>query len=163
MLSLKINDIGLFTEMLFSKDVFDRFLLHDLNLTTSLSLTISGQKNPEFYDESEQAKELADPFVSWADVRSPIRTLISGRRLPVYFKIVLITSKKSTEALVRRSGFSDCEVSSLSMAILFRDRQLFLTTGVSYLGLSLDRSLEKTWETTVKSFLEDIKCGFEEI
>ena len=81
----------------------------------------------------------------------------------MYFKIVLITQKRTTDALIKRSGFSDCDVSSLSMTILYTKKQLFLTTGVSYLGLSLDRSLEKTWENTVQSFLEDIKCGFEAV
>ena len=160
MLSIEITDIRKFTQMLFSGTEFDRFLLHDLTLSTAVATTIDGRKNEAFYSDEEKEQFLREPYVSWEEIRPFVTELIRGKRLPVSFKIVLLTSSRTTEAMVQKAGFTDCAVSSLSLNILFREKQLFLTNGISYLGFTMDKSLERYWDKTMENFLESKDCGY---
>ncbi len=161
MLSLKIKDLKRFTSLLFAEDAFDRFLLHEAQFRTAFLLEADGGKIAEFYDDEEKETEMKTPLVSWGLFRPFALKLISGKKLPVSFRIVLLTDRRVTDGLVTRSGFTGCKVSSLSLNLSFRERELTLTTGVAYDGFSPDRSLEKLWDETVSKFLSDRDCSFE--
>ena len=152
MLSVQITDIGKLTGMLFSGNEFDRFLLHDMTLKTSFLTSFSGEILPEFY-EGETSEIPENAYVSWEKLRPLSESLLKGKHLPLSFKIVLLTSKKTTEALKAKAGFTDCDVSSLSLTLIFREKALYLMTGISLLGFSMDKSLEKLWDQTVEQFL----------
>lgn len=152
MLSLSVTDLKEFTKLLFTENAFDQFLLHDASFTTAITTTVSGIYNPEFFEsETEQP---ADRCIPWEQFRPTAMNLIKGKKLPVSFRIVLITSRKSTEAMIRKCGFSGCEVSSLSLNLNYREKALTLTTGVAYGGFSMDKSLEKYWDESVLHFLD---------
>ena len=151
MLSIRISELKKFTSMLFTEDAFDRFCLHDAVFRTAASTVIDGSRNAEFYDEGEAPDE---PYVLWSEIRPLAYQAIRGSRLPVSFRLVFLTSSQATQAMVRRSGFSDCEVTSLSLNLSYRDKVLTLTTGVSYNGFSMEKSLEKYWDASVLQFLD---------
>ena len=161
MLSLTITDLKKFTAMIFSEDCFDRFLLHDAEFRTSVLIRIDGEKDPDFYGEEEREKEMRQPCITWREVRPSALKLLSGKRLPLYFKIVLITAPDTAAVLQEKAGFTDCTVTSLSLNILYRAGVLSLTSGVSYAGFSLDKSMEKYWDGYVLSFLEKKEVTFE--
>ncbi|MBP5224396.1 MAG: hypothetical protein J6Z38_02285 [Lachnospiraceae bacterium] len=160
MLSVTISDLKAFTRLLFSDDAFDQFLLHDANFTTAYTVNVSGILNPEFFEEDENKPE--ENCVSWGRFRPVATDLIRGKKLPVSFRIVLVTSKKSTEALVKRTGFSGCEVSSLSVNVSYRGKVLTLTTGIAYGGFTLDKSLDRYWDDSVRKFLDSKGIAYEE-
>ncbi|MBR3036649.1 MAG: hypothetical protein IKI54_05095 [Lachnospiraceae bacterium] len=159
MLSLSITNQKELTKLLFAGNAFDNFLLHDAVFTTAVTTTVSGIYNPEFFEENEEKPE--DHCIDWEQFRPIAMDLIRGKKLPVAFRIVLITSKKSTAAIVQRAQFSGCEVSSLSVNFSFRDKALSLTTGVAYGGFSLDKSLEKYWDEAVLKFLDSKEITYE--
>ena len=162
MLYLKIQNIGRMTSLLFSEDAFDRFLLHDASFETRYSTVIEGRKNEAYFPEEEREKELAEPYVPWSEIRPAAFKLLSGKRLPVSFKVILLTSASSTKSMVEKSGFTGCPVSSLSVSFLYREQELYLRTGVSYSGFSMDRSLEKYWDDSVLKFLSGKDVEYEE-
>ena len=153
MLYLQIVNVGRFTSLLFSEDAFDRFLLHDASFETLYTTIIEGRKNEAFLKETEKEEALSEPYVRWSEIRPAAFRLLQGKKLPVSFKTVLLTSPSSTRSIVQKSGFTGCPVSSLSINIQYRDQALILRTGVSYNGFSMDRSLEKYWDDSVLAFL----------
>ena len=162
MLSLQITDLKKLTDLLFVSNAFDRFLLHDAQFVTSVSVTLEGRKNAEFFPEEERDEAMKDDFVTWAEERPLCRDLLKGKRLPLSFRVVLLTSKETTAKMKEASGFTGCEVSSLSINLLYREQTLFLTTGIAYAGFSPDKSLEKYWDQTVKRFLDGKDCAYTE-
>jgi len=163
MLSVQITDLKKMTEMLFVSNSFDKFLLHDAQFITAKTVTIEGRKNRDFFDEAERIEEMKEEFVSWADERPMCLKLLTGKRLPVSFRVVLLTSAETTRRMKEAAGFTDCEVSSLSLNFIYRENALFLTAGIAYAGFSMDKSLEKYWDDSVRSFLRGKDCGFTEM
>lgn len=162
MLSIRINDIRTMTKLLFTEDAFDKFLLHDASVITDITTLIDGKKNLEFFNEEERETEKGTRYIPYARIRPFIFELIRGKRLPVSFKLILLTNAASTEAIRKKADFTACGISSLSMNILYKEEALYLTTGVSYEGFSLDRSPEKLWDETVSGFLRQKNIEFEE-
>lgn len=152
MLSIRINDLKKFTSLLFTEDTFDKFVLHDAVFRTAVTTVIDGSRNADFYREEENPP--ASLYVCWSEIRPVCFALIRGNRLPVSFRLVLLTGKEVTLKLVEKSGFTDCEASSLTLNINYREGALYLTTGVSYEGFTMDKTLEKYWDGTLRAFLE---------
>jgi len=163
MLSVQITDQKKLTEMLFASNSFDKFLLHDAEFVTSVSVTIEGRKHAAFFDETERAENMKEEYVSWSEERPMCLQLLKGKRLPLSFHVVLLTASDTTAHMKKASGFTDCEVTSLSLNILYRDSALCLTTGIAYSGFTMDKSLEKYWDDSVRNFLNSKECAFTEI
>ncbi len=153
MLYLQIQNLGKFTALLFSSDGFDRFLLHDATFETMYTSVFEGRKNEAYFTDEEKEEALSDSYVLWSEIRPAAFELLKGKKLPVSFRVTLLTSRKNTASIVERSGFSGCPVTSLSLSLQYREQKLYLRTGVSYQGFSMDRSLEKYWDDQVLSFL----------
>ena len=160
MLSVTISDHKAFTRLLFADSAFDQFLLHDANFTTGITVNVSGILNPEFFEEDKEKP--AESCATWGEFRPFATDLIKGKRLPVSFRIVLVTSKKSTDAVVKRIGFTGCDVSSLSVNIFYRAKSLTLTTGIAYGGFTLDKTLDRYWDDSVRKFLDGKGIAYEE-
>ena len=160
MLHLRITDIRKFTELLFTRDTFDRFLLHDASFYTACTYSVEGEINKEYFGEDEKEAP-ANSFISWEEIRPLAMKIIAGKKLPLSFRIVLLTDRKSTDAMVMGSGFTGCPVTSLSMNIVYKNSELTLTTGVSYNGFSMDKSLENYWDENLTRFLNRKECAFE--
>ena len=152
MLSIRINDLKKFTALLFTEDTFDKFCLHDAVFRTASTAVIDGSRNADFYREGETVP--TSPYVYWSEIRPVCFSMIRGNRLPVSFRLVMLTGKEVTQKLVLKSGFTDCEASSLTLNITYREGALYLTTGISYEGFTMDKTLEKYWDGTVRAFLE---------
>lgn len=162
MLYLQILNIGKFTSLLFAGESFDRFLLHDASFETVFTTIVEGKKNAAFFSEEEREKELEEGYIRWSLIRPSAYKLLQGKRLPVSFKVILLTAPSATKSMVDKSGFSGCPVSSLSISAVYREEKLLLRTGVSYSGFSMDRSLEKYWDESVLKFLQDKEIEYAE-
>ena len=154
MLSTEITDIRRFTSYLFTASLFDDYFLHDAEFCTAFSVTFDGRKNPSFYEEAEREEEMKAPFMTYKSLRPMFFSLIKGKRLPVSFRIVLLSSPEMTERIVRESGFTG-KVSSLSMNVLYREGKLTVSTGIAYQTFTTDRSLEDAWDRAAASLLSD--------
>ena len=163
MLSLEITGVKKMTALLFTENTFDRFLFQSGQIQGQLSATFSGEKDPDFYQEDEREKEMREPFVRYETVRPLFFSLMKGKRPPLSFRIILITDKNTTNSLKVKSGFTDVEVSSLSLNLNYRAGVLYLSTGVSYAGFSLDKSLELYWDNTMRNFLLQKEIAFTEL
>ena len=161
MLSLVFHDLKKMTALLFTENSFDRFLLKSASLSAMLSVTISGEKDPDFFSEEEREKEMQESFVRYETVRPLLFSLIKGKRPPLSFRIILITDKNTTNSLKVKSGFSGAEVTSLSMNFSFKNGVLTLSSGVSYSGFTLDKSLEALWDQTIRNFLDQKDVTYE--
>ena len=161
MLSLVFHDLKKMTSLLFTENSFDRFLLKSASLSAMLSVTISGEKDPDFFSEEEREKEMQESFVRYETVRPLLFSLIKGKRPPLSFRIILITDKNTTNSLKVKSGFSGAEVTSLSMNFSFKNGVLTLSSGVSYSGFTLDKSLEALWDQTIRNFLDQKDVTYE--
>jgi len=143
MKSIEITDIKKFTTLLFVEDAFDKFILHDGIFKTDYTTTFDTVNT------------------TWAEIRPIAFLLIKGKKLPNYFKLVFITDEPVTKSCVEKSHFDDCEISSLSFNVSYKENTIMLTTGVAYKGFSLDKKLEQYWDETIISFLEKKEISFE--
>ncbi len=163
MLSLQITDLKAFTALLFSKDAFDRFLFREGEFVTAFTTELDGRINKSFFagdDGSADASAPSESCMSWSEIRPFCLSLIKGNRLPVSFRIILITSSENTASIVKRSGFQDCPVTSLSINLIYAKKELYLTTGAAYSGFSLNKSLEDYWDKAVTAFLDSKEISY---
>lgn len=163
MLSLQITDIRKMSQLLFTEDSFDRFLLHDAAFVTEITTTVEGRKNNDFYTDDEKEREAENAYITYGRIRPVCFSLIKGKRLPLSFKLILLTDRASTEAIRKKAGFTDCAITSMSINLLYKDQILYLTTGISYNGFSMDRSAEKAWDEAVEHFLNQKEIRYETV
>ncbi len=129
---------------LLKSDLFDNFELREAVLHLAFKAFVDGNRNTDFFDTT--LDEPLSPYLTWSEVRPAIYQLMSGDKLPSYFKIVLSTPQSKTATLS-----PDLEACFLN--ITFKDNQITCTTGVAYKHFTLDKSADLSWDTTIKDFL----------
>ncbi len=140
--------------MLFISEDFDKFMLREAVFRTSIEVTVDGQLDPAFYDEEEQKSLASQPCVLWKTIRPSALNLIKGKKLPLGFKIILLTTPEMTKAMEKKAGYTGAPATSLSLNITYQQKNLYVTTGIALSGFSMDKSLEKYWDDTVMKFLQ---------
>lgn len=164
MTALQITEIGSFLNRLLKDGLFDRFLLREATIVRSVSFTIDGAVNPDFFDagEAEQEGLSGLKYLPFGRIRPVCFELMKGRKKPSYFKFVFQLSPQNQQSTIERSGsgFRTEDVSAMYINLTYRNEILVCTTGISYRLFSLDRSLEQEWDRLVSLFLRknEIAC-----
>ena len=163
MVALKIEEQKTFTAGLFLGELFDRFLVREANITTFNSFTIDGRVRHGYYSDEELEEHQIEEFSAWKVLKPFCFSLIKGKRLPESFRIVFMLSPDGKEKFVesRVPGMAPDSVGGLYLIVLYEYSELTVVTG-SYLNIfTMDKTLEREWDESVKQFLKkhDVACS----
>ncbi len=165
MIALKITEIKPFMAKLFTCNMFDTFLLHELDIQTFTNFHVSGQFNEEFFPEEELEERGENRHILWSDVKAVAFAIIKGNKTPLSLKVVFqLPPARSEELLQRLSGrLRPEEAGGLYLNIRFEKGELHVITGTAIKTFTLDKTLEQEWDREVQNFLRQQGIVFEEL
>ena len=157
MIALSLPEIKDFMNKLLCTDTFGHFLLKEAVILGSVTWSLDGTIQPDFYssDEADALGLTGLSFLPFEQVR----------RTPSYFKFVFLLSPKNLERtlLSTHSSFTPEDITGMFINLKFQQKKLLLTTGISYRIFSVDKSLDQEWDSLVKRFLTAHEISFEEL
>lgn len=164
MILLKIPEVKVFMAKLLTQQVFDGFLLKEMELQTFTSFTINGQFHEDFFSQEELEERGDKKYTLWNDVRPIAFSMIKGNKTPLHLKIVFQLPKEHTKHMVERLAgrMSLDDIGGLYINIRFDKGELYIITGTAIKTFTLDKSLEQEWDKEVKNFLQKQGIIFEE-
>ena len=134
------------------KDTFDTFLFIEGEFTTFNKFTISGYLQEDFFDE-----KLEETYSRWEKIRDFCFQIIRGKRTPLNFKIVLALPDDQIPAFLTAHGLTAYrpeDIEGLYLNFHYDGSTLQCITGTSLKTFSMDKSIEREWDTEVKSILK---------
>ena len=164
MVSLQIEEIKEFTRQLFIGTTFDHFLLREAQIVTFNSFQIDGRIRPDYYSAEEREEQGIEGFSAWLALRPFCFSLIKGKKLPERFSIILKLPKAATEQFLtaRKSQWLPEQVGGLFLNIHYENQHLSCVTGLSLNQFTLDKTLEREWDESIRTFLRKEELPFEE-
>ncbi len=164
MISLKIPEVKIFMAKLLMQEIFDSFLLRDMELITFTNFKISGQFYEDFFSQEELEQRGENRETLWSDVRAIAFSMIRGNKTPLSLKIVFQLPLESSVKLVQRLAgrIRTEDVGGLYLNIRFEKGELHIITGTAIKTFTLDKTLEQEWDKEVKDFLHKQGILFEE-
>lgn len=167
MIALQLTDVKTFMNQLLCSELFDRFLLSEASITKDATFTVNGHINPAFYSAEELETEglTGLDILPYSRLRPVCYQLIRGKHTPVSFKFVLTLSPENMKHTLARSdsSFTDNDVKGIFINLSFQNGRLTLTTGISYILFSTDRTLDHEWDALIKKFLAKNSVSYEEL
>lgn len=167
MIALNLPEVRVFMNKLLCTEVFDNFLLQEASIQGSISYHIEGTLHGDFYSAEElEAEHLTGlSFIPYGKVRTQCFDLIKGKRTPSFFKFVLLLSPSNLEKTIQQttSSLSTQDVSAAFLNLKFQNNKLLLTTGISYRTFTIDKTLDREWDTLIKKFLKNHEILFEDL
>lgn len=163
MTQFEIFDIKDAMAHLLLKESFDDCFLEEAIITTMSKMQLSGRRNHEWYDESE---EKFPDNLYWKEAKAYVFSYIKGKRTPYSFAITLKLSKKEAQRIFGQGHFlQNPEEQKVDLLLHFRFEKgrLCFVTGVSYFEFCLDRQIEFAWDAMAEQLLKGLKIGFEKI
>ena len=134
------------------KDTFDNFSFIEGEITTFNKFTISGFLQEDFFDE-----KLEETYSRWNKNRDFCFQIIRGKRTPLNFKIVLALPDDQIPAFLTAHGLTAYrpeDIQGLYLNFHYDGSTLQCITGTSLKTFSMDKSIEREWDTEVKSILK---------
>lgn len=161
MIALQLNGTKNFMSHLLLTDTFDNFLFIEGEIVTFNTFTIDGYIQKAFYDSESPLPE----YSSWKNIREFCFSIIKGKRTPLSFKFIFSLSPENIARLIAQNqlDFQPDTVQGLYLNIRFENGDLSCITGTSLKTFSLDKSLEKTWDSTVQKFFDQKGIAFHEL
>lgn len=157
MVLLKILDLKTFMTNLLVHDMFDSFLLSELEIITSNKFKISGKLYKEFYssDEIEQLEGRQHSF--WKEVKPIAFNIIKGNKLPLTMKVILMLPRESIKSIIEKSNLpiKSSDINGLFLNFRFENEELICTAGSSLNVFSLDNNLDNLWGELAREFLNN--------
>ena len=165
MVALKIEEQKAFTSGLFLGDLFDRFLVREVNITTFNSFMIDGRVRHGYYSDEELEANQIEEFSAWKTLKPFCFSWIKGKRLPESFRIVFLLSPAGKEAFVEKHvpGMSPDAVGGLYLNVSYENNELTIVTGTSLNLFTMDKTLEREWDESVKQFLKRHDVAYSEM
>lgn len=165
MVALHIVDVKSFMNSLLLQNVFDNFLLSELDIVTFNQFTIHGALNRSWFDDEEKEQLNGRMYSTWSEMKPIAFQLFKGKKVPASFKIVLVLSSENTSKVLEKSGvgIDQSTLSSLIVNIRYENGILHLITGVAMKVFTMDKTLEHEWDSNMKQFLKHYQIGFEEV
>ncbi|MFA9464220.1 MAG: DUF5721 family protein [Velocimicrobium sp.] len=169
MVALNVVEVKQFMGHLLLREVFDNFLVSEIEVLTSNRFKINGRLNKAWFDET-QNEELQDEklqekeYLEWKDLKGIVYHIIKGNKTPHFMKIVFQLSKENQQKVLERVGheFSMEDVDGLFLNIRYEKGELTLITGTSMQTFTLNKALEHEWDENIKKYLKHFEIAFEE-
>lgn len=155
MISIQINDIKNFMSCLLMGNTFDFLYVTEVSLTTFNTFHINGHINKKHYTNDELAELTNDEFSSWNMIKPICYNLIKGNKTPEKFKITFCIGKNDYNKIIQKSGASLLpeNIAGLYVHFTYEESILSAITATSLSIFTMDKTLDKYWDETIKSFL----------
>lgn len=167
MLAIQITSTKQFMNHLLTGNCFSSFLLESAVITTFNTFTIDGRLHPDFFDKNDEQyiEKVSYPFSKYMDIQEQLFHIIKGKRTPLNIKLTLLLMPEAMEKILQNAActISKEQVSNFVLNIKYDGSKIFLTTGISYSGFTLDKSAEPIWDNALKKFLLAKELAFEEM
>lgn len=165
MVSLHVIDVKSFMNHLLVQNVFDNFLLSELEINTYNNFKINGKLNSAWYNNEEKEALEGRQYSLWSEIKPIAYSLMKGKKVPSMFKIVLILSPSNTRKILEKAlpTFDLSSVGSLFLNIRYEGGLLHLITGVSMKSFTMDKTIDQEWDSNMKRFLKHYEIVFEEV
>lgn len=138
MKSFQINDLNNFIEKLFHSEIFDNLETVELSLTTDITYQIDGRltspKDPQKTDDGD--------YIRYSDVRPTIFYIFE--RHPEIKKLKLVLFHRSADRSVISGGFINISI---------QNDTIMLTSAVSYVTFTPDKTYEDAWDNYLSKLL----------
>lgn len=163
MVAYQVTDIREFMAKLFLKETFDEFLLAEAVIVTGNTFSIDGHVKKEYYSQEEWEELEEKEIAKWKELRGTCFQLIKGKKTPCYLKLVFGMGRSGIEKLIAQSGisFSPGDVEGFFLNVKYENQKLMLTSGVSMRLFTMDKSVERFWDSRVEGFLKHAEISFE--
>jgi hypothetical protein len=166
MISIEIKSLKNLMSQLLVGNVFDIFLLEKADITTSVTYSIDGHINRDFYPQEERdASALPYDFKQWSEIKGLCFDLIKGKHTPLNFKFVLQLKPELIDNAIKKE-LPDTDISQLKALIIiikYDGSKAIITTGTSFHSFVPDREPEKTWDKAILKYLSGKDISFEQI
>lgn len=147
MQSFEITNRKEFMSKLLKSDLFETFELREIIAHVSFKMVIDGKRNLDYFNDNyHDFDKVYSEYLTWGEMRKHVYELLSGNKLPTYFKIILSTNKDKTLQL-------SPDASTFYLNITFKDNQITCSTGTAYKSFTLDQSADHVWDERMKQFL----------
>ena len=127
MIALSLPEIKDFMNKLLCTDTFGHFLLKEAVILGSVTWSLDGTIQPDFYssDEADALGLTGLSFLPFEQVRPQCFDLIKGRRTPSYFKFVFLLSPKNLERtlLSTHSSFTPEDITGMFINLKFQQKK----------------------------------------
>ncbi len=130
----KAENIKAFMAALLKSDVFDKFELREITISTFASFSINGKKT-----NSETPE-----YCQWKEIKPFAFEVIKGNKLPNLIKIIFSLSPDMVGGV---NG-----ASALFLNITYENDSLNCITGISMKNFTLDRSNEYAFDEYISQF-----------
>ena len=110
----------------------------------------------EYFDDEESRKE---SFCQWKKVRNLCYDMVKGKKLPISFTIVLRLSSSMLLQWLKNQDIDNHLVDGKSffVNIYYREKRLYVVSGMASETFGLDKSVEKLWDDEVFRILSQLK------
>lgn len=147
MQAVEILDVRAFMQLLLQTNTFNEYEFVSADLKTELNYVIDGHINRDFYDEEELETPplMGHVFLPWLIARDKIFQLIKGKKTPSRLKIILKASPEQLNSLLSqtKSSLNPKDIDGIFLNIIYQDKKLNVTCGISYKIFTLDKELEQ--------------------
>ena len=157
MLAIKVDDLKSFTTELFSRELFDKYYVTDIEISTYNTFSINGLINKSYYEDGESKS-----YSYWKDLKPLCFDLIKGKRLPVSFKIVLKLDEYNIEKFIEENSldiFKD-KLKECFINIIYEDKALTLTNGIFLNDFILDKGAQSAWDKYILDILDKANISY---
>lgn len=161
MIALRVTGMKDFTKQLFLGETFDGFLLSEAVFTTSNTFTIDGYLNKEYYSEEEAEAIGSRSYSTWKELRPLCFQIIKGSKLPSAFRITLRMKPENVQTILERNQLAgQFDVDSLQLNIVYKNGIMTCTNGTALRQFTMDKSLDRVWDTMIRKFFSQhqIEC-----
>lgn len=145
MILLNLPNIKNSMNALLTSDSFDSFVVHEINLTNDINLSIQGHMG------------------EYATIRPIVLEAVKKRDTPSSMRFILSLSPENIGKTVSSidTATDPSLISGMFINIVYSNGSLNLTTGISYTTFMKDVALEKEWDRLVPIFLSKHNIEFE--
>jgi len=155
MISIKINDIKNFMSKLLVGTTFDFLSTVEVSITTSNTFNINGHINKNYFTK-EEFDELKDhQFISWENLKPFCYNLIKGAKTPDKMKIIFALPPSNYPSVIQGSDttLTVNDISGLYIHLTYENDGLTAVTASSLSVFTMDKSIDKYWDSTILKFL----------
>ena len=164
MTSLKIVDVKAFMSSLLVHNVFDNFLLTEMEINTLVRFQVNGDLNQNFFSTDEKEAMGERSYATWNEIKPFAYQVMKGNKTPSSFKMVFLLSQSNLENIIQKNqiNFRTEDIGGLFINIRYDSNGLYIVTGTSIKIFTLDKSMDHIWDRDVKKFLKFHEIAFEE-
>lgn len=146
MILLNLPNVKNTMNSLLTSDSFDSFVVHEINITNDINLSIQGHMG------------------EYATIRPIVLEAVKKRETPSSMRFILSLSPDNIGKTVSSidTATDPSLISGMFINIVYSNSSLNLTTGISYTTFMKDVALEKEWDRLVPIFLSKHNIEFNE-